>query len=152
MDPIRAFQIYVVQLGSGFFYLIIFLLVLRRDTKRLNQIFSGYFLCVFIGAVLNVIYASLNINPTVLILHFLTWYFFTFGFVFLLIFNLIILLSEKRMTSQKQLIIIIIYAIILFSVFFIPEGIKIDDSTGWKPVWSLLFLISVLIILSITIV
>ena len=146
MDPIRVIQIYVVQLGMGIFYLLISILVLKRDTKRLNIIFSIFFMSVFIGAVLNVIYAQLNSNPTVLILHFFTYYCFYFGFVFLVIFNIILLKSEIFMTNKKQYIFIIVYGIILALTALIPNAITINESTKWKPVWNLQLLIYALVI------
>jgi hypothetical protein len=95
---------------------------------------------------LNVIYAPLTINPLVTILHLLTDFFLFFPSVLLLVFNLIVLKSQKIINTKIQSLLIIIWAILLSVLFFIPNGVIIDDTTQWKPVWSLTFAIYVLII------
>lgn len=150
MDLARIIQVYVLQLGvGGIFYILMALLILRRDRKRLNWIFSAFFLSVSIGTIINVIYAPLTIEPIVLVLHFMTYYLFCFAMVFLLIFDLILIKSEKIINSKRQLMIITIFAILLAGQFFIGVlggGITINESTDWKPVWSLpFFLYSVIV-------
>lgn len=137
-DIIRFFQIYIIQFGLGIFYLMLSFLIIKRDRKRINLILSTYFLLVFIAVTLNVIYAPLNVNPTVLILHYTTIFFFNLANVFILIFILIVLKSEKIFTSTKQYMVIGTYSAILCIIFFIPNGVKIDESTNWRPVWNLL--------------
>jgi len=151
-DISRFIQVYVVQLGMGIFYFFIGLKILKRDTKRLNQLFATFYILAASAAVINVIYASLFINPAVKILHFLTYFLFCFAIVYLLIFNLIILKSEKLFTIKKHNIIAGTYAVSLLVLILIPGGIIINESTDWKPVWSLPFLIYALIVISCAIV
>ena len=87
MDAARIIQVYVFQLGMGIFFLLIALLILKRDRKRLNVIFSAFFLCIFLGTLVNVIYAPLNVNPAVLFLHLITDFLLFLSVIFLLIFN-----------------------------------------------------------------
>ncbi|MBD3255516.1 MAG: hypothetical protein GF383_10505 [Candidatus Lokiarchaeota archaeon] len=148
-DPVRIFQIYVIQLGMGIVYYLIALLILKRDTKRLNQIFSAFYISSASATVVNVIYAPLTTNPTVLVLHFITFYLFAFAWIFLLIFSLILLKSEKVITTNKQFLLILIYGGLLLILAFIPDGIKIDATTDWKPAWSLLFYLYALILVNI---
>ncbi|HEY0089757.1 MAG TPA: hypothetical protein VGB37_12995 [Candidatus Lokiarchaeia archaeon] len=148
MDLARIITIYVVYLGMAIFNMFLIFLVLRRDTKKLNKIFCGFYLCSAIGLIINVIYAPLEVNPLVLILHFITYYLFCLAFCFLLIFNLILLKSEKILTSKKQLIIFVVYSALLMALVFIPNGIVIDDTTGWKPTYSLIFFIYAISIVS----
>lgn len=147
-EIIRFIQVYVVQLGMGIFYFFIGLVILKRDTKRLNQLFATFYILSASAAILNVIYASVFIVPAVKILHFLTYFLFCFAIIYLLIFNLIILKSEKIFTIKKHNIIAGTYAVLLFVLILIPGGITINKSTDWKPVWSLPFLIYALIVVS----
>ena len=151
-DIARFIQVYVVQLGMGIFYFIIGLMILKRDTKRLNQLFATFYILSASAAIINVIYASIFIIPVVKYLHFLTYFLFCFAIVYLLIFNLIILKSEKLFTIKKHNIIAGTYAVSLLILILIPGGITINKSTNWKPVWSLPFLIYALIVISCAII
>ncbi len=151
-DIPRFIQVYIVQLGMGIFYFLIGLVILKRDTKRLNQLFATFYLLSASATIVNVIYASIFINPAVKILHFLTYFLFCFAIVYLLIFNLIILKSEKLFTIKKHNIIAGTYAVSLLVLILIPGGITINKSTDWKPVWSLPFLIYALIVISCSII
>lgn len=148
LDLTRIIQVYIVQLGMGIIYFIIGLMILKRDTKRLNQLFATFYLLSASATIINVIYASIFINPVVKILHFITYFLFCFAIIYLLVFNLIILKSEKIFTIKKHNIIAGTYAALLFVLILIPGGIIIDKSTDWKPVWSLPFLIYALIVIS----
>ena len=141
MDLSRFITVYIVQLGMGIIYFIIGLMILKRDTKRLNQLFATFYLLSASATIINVIYVSLFINPVVKILHFITYFLFCFAIIYLLVFNLIILKSEKIFTITKHNIIAGTYAALLFVLILIPGGIIINESTEWKPVWSLPFLI-----------
>lgn len=146
MDLIRFIQVYIIQgMVCACFFFIVYK-VLKRDTKRLNLVFSGFYICAGIGVFINFIYAPLTDELIVLILNFLTNYIITFGGIFLLVFTLILLRSEKILNTKKQLTIILTYGAILFGmVFFLPfGGVTINESTGWRPVWSLFFLAYVL--------
>jgi hypothetical protein len=77
----------------------------------------------------------------VVLMNFITNYCAIFGSVFLIIFELILLKSEKVITQNKQVMITIIYGIIEFGMFFLlfnPEwGVVMNAGTDWKPVWML---------------
>ena len=148
MDPARFITVYIVQLGMGIIYFLIGLLILKRDTKRLNQLFATFYLLSASATIINVIYVSLTINPWVKYLHILTFYLFCFAIVYLLIFNLILLKSEKVFPIKKHNLIALIYGGLLFGLVFIPKGVTIDASTEWRPVWSLPFLIYALVVLT----
>jgi len=150
MDVARFITVYIVQLGMGIIYIIFGLIILRRDTKRLNQLFSTFYLLAASATILNVIYVSFTLNPLVKILHFITYYLFCFAMVYLLIFTLIVLKSEKVFTVKKHNLIAVIYGGLLLGLAPIGwyGGITIDASTNWRPVWSLAFLVYALIVIS----
>ncbi len=149
LDLTRFIQVYIVQGIVGIIYLIIAYKILKRDTKRLNVILSLFYILGATGVFLNWIYAPLTDEPTVFILNFLTNYCFFLAPIFLVVFELILLKSEKMFTRQKQLLVIIIYGVIMFCSIFIPNGVTINASTDWKPVWSLPFFIYVIIFFSL---
>lgn len=141
-DLLRFITIYIVQLGVGGILFILFAaLVLLRSRKELNQIFSLFFISIAISTFFNVIYASLRINWLVKILHILTYYFFCWAMVFLLLFNLMVLKSEVVIHRKKQLKLILVWSLILLGLFIfgLLGGVKIDETTNWKPSWELSF-------------
>jgi MFS family permease len=146
LSPFRIIQIYVFQLGMGIFFLFIAFLILKRDKKRLNVLLSSLFIFVFIGVLLNVIYAPLTNIPLITVLSYLT-VFFLFGCtIFPVVFNLIVLKSEKIITSKRQAIIILGYLGLFILLFLIPGAIIIEESNNYVPQWNLLFFISLTII------
>ncbi|MHA1291572.1 MAG: hypothetical protein ACTSQJ_02760 [Promethearchaeota archaeon] len=149
MTTSRVIQVFVVQLGMGIVYLLIALLILKRDRKRLNQIFSAFYLTIAAATIVNVIYVAIELNPIVSILHFITVYLFFLGPAFLLIFNLILLKSEKVIDNKKQILIIGGYSVILFITMILtatlPDQMQINEDTGWVPVWGLTFVFTLLI-------
>ena len=141
METARFIQIYIVQGLIGLFYIYMSYIILRRDKKNLNLSLSGFYLCVGIGVIINIIYASIFDEPLVRLLHFITYFLFCFCHIFLLIFVLILTKSENIITLRIQLILIISFGLLLSVLWFIPNGITINETTNWKPVWSWEFLI-----------
>lgn len=155
LDFARIVQVYIIQLGvGGVYYLLIALLILKRSTKRLNKIFSMFFICVASGTIVNVIYAAIFISSVVTFLNILTFYLFSLAMVFLLVFDLILLKSEKVITNAKQAIIIIGWAVLLIGLFIIglSGGVQVDDATNWKPIWYMPFFLYALIIGTVMII
>ncbi len=149
LDTARFIQVYIVQGMVGVFFLFLTYKILKRDTKRLNLIFSGFYVSVATGVFVNFIYAPLTIETVVLILYYITMFFFLFAPIFLVVVELILLKSEKIINTTKQLIIIIIYGILIFCMIFIPNGVTINASTDWKPVWSVPYFIYTVTIFTI---
>jgi hypothetical protein len=89
--------------------------VLMRKRQRLNRIFSGFFITLSIGLLLNMVYAAMTDRITILILNFLTNFFLFFGPVFLLIVNMLILESPLIYSVKRQNRYIIYYGILLFA-------------------------------------
>jgi hypothetical protein len=99
------------------------------------------FISFAIGTIINVIYAALSNSLLVTILHITTYYLFCFSFIFLLLFNLIILRSSEIINRRKQFLLIGIWALILAGLYIIGllGGVTINESTNWKGVWNLGF-------------
>lgn len=154
LDPIRILTVFVAQGLVFAFFLFLAIKVLKRDTKRLNIIFSAFYISAVIGSFVNFIYIFLTDIPTILILNFITNFFIFFSPTFLLVFNLILLKSEKVINTSKQLIILIVYGIAMFCMIFFlfmpTPGVTLNVKLA--PVWSIWFFIYVLIIETLIIV
>jgi len=154
MELFRIILIFGIQLPIGVVYFLsIAGLILHRNRKKLNKIFSLFFISTSMGSVLNIVYSLISIEGLEFIvsfLHILAYIFFLLGFVFLLLFNLLILKSEKVFVPRKQIILLLAY-IALFSVLFVIglgfNGVSINPDTKWTPVWSLPFFITSLILI-----
>ncbi|MHA1295903.1 MAG: hypothetical protein ACTSPH_04765 [Promethearchaeota archaeon] len=136
MDLVRFIQVFIVQGVIGLFYLYLYYKILKREKHILNFFLGMFYLFPGIGVIINIIYANLTDEIIVLVLHFITYYLFSFTLIFLLLFVLIMLKSEEIITRRIQLLIIIIFGILLLGLALIPNGIVINPSTNWKPDWS----------------
>lgn len=143
MDLTRIVIVYIVQ---GLVFLICCFLAyktIKRDRKRLNLIFGLFYICIAFGLFINFIYAPFDDAPFVLYLNFITNYSLFLCPIFILIFNLILLKSEKVITPKKQLIIMIIYGAIIFGTFFllfgVNTGVEIGAAPKYSPHWFLPF-------------
>ena len=146
----RIITVYIAQgvIMVAFLYLAI--KILLRDRKRLNLIFSGLYISPVIGFLINFLYAPMTDEFIVLILNFFTNFGIFYAPIFIVVFDLILLKSEKIISTSKQLIILIIYGIAMFGMIFflfIPGfGVTINQGTGWSPEWSLPFLLYVILV------
>jgi len=148
MSMIRIFTIYVAQGFMCLFFLFLAFKILKRDRKRLNVIFSGFYISPVIGFIINFIYAPLTDVSVVLMLNFLTNFFIFYSSIFIVVFNLILLKSEKVITTRKQLTILIVYGIAMFSMigFLFFPGFGVTFNENWSPIWSFPFFLYVVVI------
>ncbi len=123
---VRFFQIYIIQ---GLLFVLCVVLgyrTLKRNRNRLNLVFAGFYICIAIGLFLNFVYAPLQmpgLQVVVLFLNFLTNYFLTLGAIFFVIFELILIKSEKSITTKVQVLILVIYGLVLFiMILFLSFG------------------------------
>ncbi len=135
MDLARFIQVFLVQGLVGLFYLFIGYKIIRRERRGINVILSSFYFVVVIGVILNIIYVNVFNETITLVLHFITYYLFCLSLIFLLIFVLILLKSDKIITLKIQVTIFIIYALLLIVLWFIPDGLRLNEVT-WKPEWS----------------
>ncbi|MHA1986101.1 MAG: hypothetical protein ACW98D_05615 [Promethearchaeota archaeon] len=151
ISTIRIITIYGAQGILFAFFLFLAIKILKRDRKRLNIIFSLFYLSVVVGLFVNFIYAPIEDVPIVLVLNFFTNFFIYFAVVFLVVFELILLKSEKVITFPKQILIILIYGIALFCMIFLVfvEGSGVTLSGTWAPIWSVPFFIYVMLVVTL---
>ncbi|MFX0007333.1 MAG: hypothetical protein ACFFA7_15295 [Promethearchaeota archaeon] len=141
----RILTIYVVQGLICAWFLYLAYRILKRDRKRLNIIFSGFYLSAAIGLIFNFIYGPIAYVPAVLFLNYLTNFGSFYAPIFFVVFNLILLKSEKIVTPAKQLMIFIGYGIYMFCmIFFVLAGPDWGvQLINWTPVWALPFFLYV---------
>ncbi len=147
-SPMRVVTIYGAQglVFAWFAYLAY--RILKRDRKRLNVIFAGFYLSVVVGTLFNFIYGPIANEQIVVILNYLTNFGAFYAPIFFVVFNLILLKSEKVITPTKQLLIFIGYGIYMFCMLFFVLagegwGVSLNASTNWSPVWHLPFFLYV---------
>ena len=126
--------------------------ILLRDRKRLNVIFAGLYISPVIGVLINFIYAPLTNESIVQLLNFFTNFGMIYAPIFIVVFDLILLKSEKIISTSKQLAILIAYGIVVFCMgifLLIPGfGVTINAGTDWTPVWSIPFFVYVVLVLT----
>ena len=143
MNLTRFVIVYIVQ--GLVFIMCIFLAfkTIKRNRKRLNMIFGSFYACIAFGLFINFIYAPFDDALFVLYLNFVTNYSLFLCPIFIVIFNLILLKSEKIITSSKQLAIILIYGAIIFGTFFllfgVNTGVEIGVAPNFSPHWFIPF-------------
>jgi len=147
-NPIRVITIYGAQglVFAWFAYLAY--RILKRDRKRLNLIFSGFYLSVVVGTIFNFIYGPIANEQVVLILNYFTNFGAFYAPIFFVVFNLILLKSEKIINPTKQILIFTGYSIYMFCmIFFVLAGegwgVTLNATTDWTPVWHLPFFLYV---------
>ncbi len=140
--------VYVVQGIVFVLFIIIAYKILKRSKKQINVMLSSFFISAAIGLAINFIYVVLIDEQIVLILYYLTLFFIFLAPIFFLIFNLMVLKSENKFSKGNQFITISIYAIIIFCMIFIPDGVKINENTDWQPVWSVFLILYLIIMIS----
>ena len=156
MPMMRFITVYIAQGLVAVIFLILATKILKRDKKRLNVIFAGFYLSVAIGIIVNWIYAPIKISLFDAIMGTVTTSGTIFGLGFLVIFELILLKSEKVITPKKQILILIMQGALitgLFILVFIPDaGVNVDAATNWVPEWNLPYFLYAVIITTFTMI
>lgn len=145
----RIILVYVSQLLFSIIFLYTAYKILKRNRNRLTLTLSGFYITISIGFILNAVYLPFETNPLAIILVLLASFFILLGPIFLVLFNINILETEKTKISQKTYIYIVSYIIILVLCLLLPEGITINETTEWRPVFSWIFLIIIYIFISL---
>jgi hypothetical protein len=152
-SPLTLPRIITIYFGQGLLFVFFIFLaykILKRDRKRLNLIFSGFFLSPVVGTLINFIYGPIDNPEIVMILNFFTNFGIFYAPIFLVVFDWILLKSEKVITTAKQLVVLIVFGIAMFGMFillFFPGlGVEINSLTNWSPVWSPYFFLYVILV------
>lgn len=147
----RFLSILITQSFIIFFFLYLAFKILKRNLNYNTLTLSFFYILPAIGFVLGVIFLPFSTTLAGYILYFIAAFLIIFGPVFLEIFILNLLKIEPNFKSKKHLIIIFTYAMIIFVILILPDGITINENTNWAPVFSWSFLIFLYITFTIMI-
>ncbi|NVM19513.1 MAG: hypothetical protein HWN80_17560 [Candidatus Lokiarchaeota archaeon] len=151
LTPGRFLQVYIAQGVILVVFLYLAIRILLRDRKRLNAIFAGLYISPVIGVLMNFIYAPLTDETIVLFLNFISNATAIYAPIFVVVFDLILLKSEKIISTSKQLAILIAYgiAVLCMGIFLLIPGFGVTiGPPNWTPVWSIPIYLYVVLILT----
>ena len=138
---LRSFMILVMGGVIIVVFWILTLLLLKSRRSRIKTVFACSYFLIGLGLVINLIYFFIFIEPVVLILYYIAVFCVYGANTFVMIFSLIFWKGEEIITPKKQNIIVLIFYSFLFLCIFIPNGVTINESTNWTPVWSFEFML-----------
>jgi len=146
-DWTRLIAVLIAQLMLCIIYLSISFAILKRNRNQLNKMLSAFYITEAAGFLLNAVYFFIRTNPLTYILFLITAFLVIYGFIFLVLF--LITLINISFSKNMMVAVLIFYAVSIIWCFFgIPGGIRIDESTNWRPVISWYFLIGIYIFYS----
>ncbi|MHA1500128.1 MAG: hypothetical protein ACTSRT_21595, partial [Promethearchaeota archaeon] len=128
--------------------------ILRRRKSRLNATFSGFYISIALGLLINAAYVVINeffkSETLALILYYISTFLISFGPIFMLATNRILLHSEVVYSLKSELKSLLIYGFALgfMVIFYFFDGIELNESTNWRPLWSLPYFIYIVIIVT----
>ena len=154
IDLSRIFLVFVIGMVMAIFFLGLGWSILRRRRSRLNATFSSFYISIALGLLVNAAYVIINeifkSEPLALLLYYISAFLISFGPIFMLATNKILIQSEAIYSLKSELKLLLLYALFLgfMVVFYFFDGIEFNESTNWRPLWSLPYLIYVIIIVS----
>ena len=140
------FKAFIVHGFLFAFFIYMIYKILQRGKSRLNLWFAGLYISITIGFIFNFIFVLLADEFYILVFYYLTVFTLMMGPTCCLIFTILLWKSGKVFNTYKQLIVFFISALAYFFMIYIPNGVRINEQTGWNPVYSVpfyLYLISV---------
>jgi len=140
-------RIILVSIGQGWpiIYLSIFAyILLHRRKNRSTRTLSAFFL-MLASAYAFAFFSIFAINtPFAYPLYLITWYLYMFSHFLFILFTWLLLHIKERIALKKYFILIISYGILITWIIWIAffnDGILYDETTGWRPLFSLQFAI-----------
>ncbi|MHA1703178.1 MAG: hypothetical protein ACTSWK_13015, partial [Promethearchaeota archaeon] len=129
--------------------------ILRRRKSRLNATFSGFYISIALGLLINAAYVVINEffrnEPLALLLNYISAFLIFYGPILMLATNRILIHSEVIYSLKSELKLLSIYGFALgfMVIFYFFDGIEFNESTSWRPVWSLPYFIYIVIVVSV---
>ncbi len=154
IDLSRIFLIFVIDMMVAIFFLGLGWSILRRRRSRLNATFSGFYISIALGLLVNAAYIFINeifkSEPLALFLYYISAFLIFYGPVFMVATNRILINSESAYSLKSELKLFLLYAFFLgfMVIFYLFHGIEFNESTDWRPVWSLPYFIYAIIIVT----
>ncbi len=111
-------QVFGIYGSMMVFFIIIGYKILKRRRSRLSLTCSMFYFLVAGAFLINIVYRVIGLHEVNIILNTMTFFLGCLGLLFLLLFNQILLKSEKVFTAKKQAAYIIGY-LVLLSLYFV---------------------------------
>lgn len=154
ITPSRIFFIFGIQPLAIFYFLYVAYRILRRNKNPTTVTLSTFYILAALGFALNIVLVLLTLLQVefiLLIIYFFTIYFILLAPIFLLIFMIRLLYKAPNLSKKKQWIFVLIYGTLTVIVIILPNGIQINETTNWIPIFSWEFLIILYIYYTCTI-
>jgi len=154
IDFSRIFLIFVIDMIMAIFFFSLGWSIIKRRRNRLNTTFSGFYISIALGMIVNAAYVIINeifrSEPLALLLNYISAFLIFYGPIFMLATNRILIHSEAAYSLKSEIKLLILYAfgLGLMIIFYFFDGIQFSEATNWRPVWSLPYLIYIIIIVS----
>jgi hypothetical protein len=132
----RFIRIFAFSGFSGCFYLLLGYKAIKRNQSKFNLYLFLFFFLNSILFFFNLVYSVILVSEIAIFLHNIAIFSGCFSYIFLVFFNRE-LISKVREKTIFPKIYLLVYVILLFGLFFIPDGVRISQETEWKPVWGL---------------
>jgi len=136
---VSIIQIWPIFYGSYFAYKI-----LKRAKNRSTYTLAGFFITLVLTYFLATSSIFLSNTPFAYIIYVISMYFLVFSYSFLINFSWLLIKLDEKSSHTKYYLRITLYAIlslivIMFGVLF--NGITLDATTSWTPIFSWFFLV-----------
>ncbi|MFX1441828.1 MAG: hypothetical protein ACFFHV_00310 [Promethearchaeota archaeon] len=149
LDLARFLLNFIVFAFYGIVFIFLAYRVIKRNRTRISFIITGFYLSCGTGVIVDLVY--IIITPLIedlilLFLYFITVFLLSMSLCFLNLFVMMLYKSERIFTTQIQLLYLFFFSILILTLFLIPNAVAINESTGWRPKWSLVFTVLFLMI------
>ena len=133
-----ALQVWPIFYLSFFAYKL-----LTRAKNRSTYILSSYFITTALAYFLATISIFLSNTPFAYLIYVISIYFFVFSYSFLINFSWLLIKLDEKKCNTTFFVRVGLYAVLSLYVIIIGfffDGITLNASTGWIPVFSWFFL------------
>ena len=127
-----------------FFFFIVFK-ILKRGRTYQTFLVSLTYLFVAFTFIFNLIYYFIYIETIVLILYLFAYYFMIIAQVLFLISNIYMYYHPRKFKNKSQISVFIIEILVFTIPLFFPSSITINEATEWKPVFSEILFLSLVL-------
>ncbi len=152
MDILRLFNILLFFSAIGLLYIYLGLRIIIRKNDKYSQYISAFYFTQSLIFIINLVIVFIFVEYTVYILYLILLFIGSIGFGFLLIFIGMLFYPNNNNNinyfreRKTRVYYILLYAIALLGIFFIPESVSINKSTDWRPVYSFHFMLYLIIV------
>ena len=145
VELFRYLNVFILQTFYSIFLFYLAYKILKRNLNRATINLSLFYFSSGLGLFLSILFILISNTSIGNLIYYIAAYFITFGPIFLVIFIQNILNIQSTFPTKLNILLISIYGILLFFIIFfagITDGIAINATTNWIPIYSWSFLIA----------